>query len=383
MHFRICLIKFIAGNFCLLIPFLCKHVNEVDLYSDFTLQSADVTPGNSYNIDLDLGTCHTLGFALEDIANIYIDWNIDGDFDDINETIATISPTQSPSSHTINFSVPANAIPGQSRLRIVMQNYQYQPTNQADDCSNNTAWFGETEDYTIVITGSVATPVTYLWSDGQTTQTATNLSSGTYLVTITDANGCSATETAIVGGSSNVSVTASGSQTICNGAVPNSLSATSSSIGNYSWSPASDFVDPNVQNPIFISGLTSSTTYTCTFTSGGCVATDVVTITVNPLPIATLSVIPNPACLGESITLSATTSIPVGLYRFQYNSGGVWINMTNPGMVTTNPQTYNNISATTQFRVRVREDNGCNTGLWSPVIVVPISIVATQPINHN
>ena len=57
--------------------------------------------------------------------------------------------------------------------------------------------------------------------------------------------------------------------------------------------------------------------------------------------------------------------------------------MTNPGMVTSNPQTYNNISATTQFRVRVREDNGCNTGLWSPVILVPISIVATQPINHN
>jgi len=354
-----------------------------NLYSDFTLQSADVTPGNSYNIDLDLGTCHTGGFALEDIANIYIDWNIDGDFDDINETIATIPPTQSPSSHTINFTVPANAIPGQSRMRIVMQNYQYQPTNQADDCSNNTAWFGETEDYTIVITGSVATPVTYLWSDGQTTQTATNLSSGTYLVTITDANGCSATETAIVGGSSNVSVTASGSQTICNGAVPNSLSATSSSSGNYSWSPASDFVDPNVQNPIFSSGLTSSTTYTCTFISGGCVATDVVTITVNPLPTATLSAIPNPACLGESITLFATTSIPVSLYRFQYNTGGVWINMTNPGMVTTNPQTYNSISATTQFRVRVREDNGCNTGLWSPVIVVPISLVATQPINHN
>ena len=28
-------------------------------------------------------------------------------------------------------------------------------------------------------------------------------------------------------------------------------------------------------------------------------------------------------------------------------------------------------------------DNGCGTGPWSPVISVPISIVATQPINHN
>src|SRR6185369_3784070 len=32
---------------------------------------------------------------------------------------------------------------------------------------------------------------TYLWSNGQTTQTATGLSAGTYTVTVTDNNGCS------------------------------------------------------------------------------------------------------------------------------------------------------------------------------------------------
>lgn len=36
---------------------------------------------------------------------------------------------------------------------------------------------------------------TYLWSDGQTTQTATNLCPGSYNVLITDANGCSGTST--------------------------------------------------------------------------------------------------------------------------------------------------------------------------------------------
>ncbi|MAR39731.1 MAG: hypothetical protein CMD22_03450 [Flavobacteriales bacterium] len=357
-------------------------------YFDFTSMSADVTPGNTYNLTLDLGTCNFAGMNgsaqyLEDRANIYIDWNIDGDFNDINELVGQVNPTQSPSTHTIPITVPFAAIPGQSRMRIVAQNYQHQNTNQSLACDYQSAYFGETEDYTIVVTGSVATPVTYLWSDGQTTQTATNLSAGTYTMTITDANGCTATETAIVGGPSNVSVTTSGSQTICSGAVPNSLSATSSSIGNYSWSPASDFVDPNVPNPIFSSGITSSTTYTCTFNSGGCVATDVVTITVNPLPTATLSTIPNPACLGESIILTASTSLPVNRYRFQFNNGGGWINMTSPGMSTSNPQIYNNISSTTQFRVKVKEDNGCNAGPWSPVVLVPISIVATQPINHN
>ncbi len=35
---------------------------------------------------------------------------------------------------------------------------------------------------------------TYLWSDGQKAQTATNLASGTYSIMVTDANGCTATE---------------------------------------------------------------------------------------------------------------------------------------------------------------------------------------------
>ena len=356
-----------------------------NLYSDFTTQSADVTPGNSYTLDIDLGTCHIGGFALVDIANIFVDWNIDGDFDDVNEIIATIDPTQSPSSHTINFIVPTNAIPGQSRMRVVMQNNQYQPSNQADDCINNIAWFGETEDYTIVVTGSVATPVTYLWSDGQTTQTATNLSAGTYYIIITDANGCSATDTAMVAGQSNVSVTASGTQTICNGGVPLPLSSTSPNNGvNYSWSPSSDFLNSNVQNPVFSNGLINTTTYTVTCTSvNGCISTDQVTITVNPIPTSILSTVPNPACLGDDIVLTASTSIPVNRYKFQYNMGSAWVNISTPSFNIINPVTFSNISTTTQFRVKVREDNGCTNSIWSPIITVPINTIVTPPISHN
>ena len=133
-----------------------------------------------------------------------------------------------------------------------------------------------------------------------------------------------------------------------------------------------------LQNPVFAFGLTSSTTYTCTFTSGSCTATDTVLITVNPIPTATLLAIPNPACIGDDIVLTSTTSIPVNYYRFQYNNGGGWINITNPGMSTINPQTYNNIIQSTQFRVKVREDNGCTTSSWSPTITVPITSITTS-----
>lgn len=354
-----------------------------NVYSDFTSLSADLTPGNNYTLNLDLGSCHINGLTLTDLVKVYVDWNIDGDFDDTGELISQVLPTLSPSNHSLSFNVPANAIPGQSRMRIVMQNYDLQPNNQANSCDNNSAWFGETEDYTIVVAGSVATPVSYLWSDGQTTQTSTNLSAGTYTVTITDANGCSAIDTAIIVNNGSISVIATVSQTVCNGGIPASLNASSSSTGSYFWTPASDFVNPNIANPIFVNGLTSTTVYTCTFSSSGCVVTDTVTVTVNPLPTVTLSVIPNPACVGENILLTAITSIPVNKFRFQHNIGGGWINMTSPGMGNNNPITYNNITNTTQFRVRVREGTGCGTGPWSPIILVPISVIATQPINHN
>ena len=71
----------------------------------------------------------SIRFCFIDFAKIYIDWNIDGDFDDLNELVGQINPTQSPSIHAINFAVPSNAIPGYIGMRIVAQNFQYQPNN--------------------------------------------------------------------------------------------------------------------------------------------------------------------------------------------------------------------------------------------------------------
>ena len=48
-----------------------------------------------------------------------------------------------------------------------------------------------------------------------------------------------------------------------------------------------------------------------------------------------------------------------------------------------NPLIYNNISQSTDFRVKVREANGCNASSWSQVITVPIVTFNTLPIWHN
>jgi hypothetical protein len=51
---------------------------------------------------------------------------------------------------------------------------------------------------TVVPTNGSA-PFTYEWSDGQTTPLASNLSAGSYVVTVTDADGCESTDTVSVG----------------------------------------------------------------------------------------------------------------------------------------------------------------------------------------
>ena len=126
-------------------------VSQCNAYSDYTSFSADVTAGNSYTLNVNLGTCSSQGTAWTDLANVYVDWNIDGDFNDANELVAQINPVLSPSSHILTFTVPINATPGQCRMRIVSQNDDFQPTNRAQACDDESSYFGETEDYTVNI----------------------------------------------------------------------------------------------------------------------------------------------------------------------------------------------------------------------------------------
>ena len=72
------------------------------------------------------------------------------------------------------------------------------------------------------------------------------------------------------------------------------------------------------------------------------------------------------------------------MYKFQYNTGSGWINMSTPAFDIINPVTFSNISTTTQFRVKVREYNGCINSSWSPIITVPVNITPIiGPIWHN
>ena len=132
----------------------------------------------------------------------------------------------------------------------------------------------------------------YSWNNGATTAEIRPTEAGTYTVTVTDDNGCTATKSTTLTVNPLPVGTISGRTSICSG---NSTTLTASGANSYTWSTGA--TTPT---------LTTSTagTYTCTFRNTyGCTSTQDVTISVFTAPTITgISAI----CSGNSTTLTAS-----------------------------------------------------------------------------
>ncbi|MBL0328955.1 MAG: gliding motility-associated C-terminal domain-containing protein [Bacteroidetes bacterium] len=166
---------------------------------------------------------------------------------------------------------------------------------------------------TVVAAGGVG-GYTYLWSDGQTTATASNLIPGLYCVTVTDANGCFDSICLTVPNTPGVSATIASTVVTCNGLCDGTATVTASlGVTPYSYLWNSGQTTPG------ITGLCPGS-YTCTITdASGCTITASTTITQPPVilinPIAPVTI-----CIGQSTTLTATATggHPLGGYTFNW-----------------------------------------------------------------
>ncbi|HKR03846.1 MAG TPA: choice-of-anchor L domain-containing protein [Bacteroidia bacterium] len=139
---------------------------------------------------------------------------------------------------------------------------------------------------------------TYLWSNGNTTQTVIVNSSGTYTVTVTMA-GCSASGSVLVTVNSLPVIVLSNDVAICTG---NSTNLSASGGVNYSWTPSNGLSSTTISNPV--ANPTSTTTYTVTVTdANSCSASKSVTVTVNALPVIT-TIADTVICEGNSVSLT-------------------------------------------------------------------------------
>jgi gliding motility-associated-like protein len=166
----------------------------------------------------------------------------------------------------------------------------------------------------VTLTSSIA--ASYNWTNGDTTQAITVKDTGSYAVTVTNINGCSATSTATTitfnpqPTSPTVSVT---DDTICRGA-STVISATNSSGSNVVYTFYNAATGGNVigVSPLSISPLITTTYYLEVSNQYGCIYNNSrvpVTIVVRDAPAILGINSPNDTlCYGDSTTLTANVS---------------------------------------------------------------------------
>ena len=160
-------------------------------------------------------------------------------------------------------------------------------------------------------------PFTYIWSNGQTSFTATNLSAGNYSVTITDSNGCIVTSNAQINEPVTLNQSTSSTDTKCYG----SCDGTATVIPNGGTSPYTYlWNDPLAQTTTTASGLCAGS-YTISITdNNGCIST-ANQIVVEPSQLA-LSETHSDANCGQADGM-ANVTVTGGIlpYTFQWSNG--------------------------------------------------------------
>jgi hypothetical protein len=167
---------------------------------------------------------------------------------------------------------------------------------------------------TVTVVGGTA-PFTYAWSNNQTTATATGLVAAVYNVTITDANGCSITNTGTVGQPAPIALAATSVSDTLTGSIGSaSVTATGGTAPyTYAWSDG--------QTTATATGLAMGT-YTVTVTdANGCTQTASAVVddfvgTTRIDYVTNVSIYPNPTSGNTVIDLelSQNADIAVSIY---------------------------------------------------------------------
>jgi Secretion system C-terminal sorting domain/SprB repeat len=234
-------------------------------------------------------------------------------------------------------------------------------------------------------TGGVGT-LTYNWTPGNPTgdgtASVTNLSAGSYSCTVTDANGCTASQTVTIT-QPNVLVSTITSQTnvSCfagtNGAASILVSGGTTAY-SYNWTPG----NPTGDGTANVTGLTAGT-WTCTITdANGCTASQSVTIT----QAAAINNAQNISiCAGQTLVIGTNSYATSGIYTdvlaaINGCDSTVTTNLTvNPLIDLTTTTSGNSITANTSPADYQWID--CNNG--NSILVGAISQVYTSTANGN
>jgi len=228
--------------------------------------------------------------------------------------------------------------------------------------------FGTATGQGIVIPSGGTTSYSYQWlPNGGTGASANGLSAGTYSITVTDANGCTAISSVSIIQPSPLVLTASGATTICLG--QNTTLSANASGGTagyvYNWSGVGSG-STQVVSP------TTTTVYDVIATdANGCVSNiSTVAINVTSLTASNLMITPPISiCNGNSTSISANVSGNTGPVTITWNNALG----TGNGPFTVSP------SVTTNYIVTVTD--ACNNSITGtvPVTVHQLPVINLSP----
>ena len=219
---------------------------------------------------------------------------------------------------------------------------------------------GSTASITTTVSGGTG-PYSYWWGAGVVTANRTNVSAGTYHVTVTDAKGCTATMSATVAAYTPVSLSVVTEQNYCYGDTFGSVAETAHN-GNapyhYLW---------NTGDTTSSIGSLSGGNYTVTVTdNNGCTISQTSAIADPPFPIVVNSTISDVSCYGlsnGSIALNPANGHPPYTYKWS----GLGTSPTVSGL------------ATGTYTVSINDSWGCTVTatftVTQPALITPVTTV--------
>ncbi|MBP7822072.1 MAG: hypothetical protein KA010_04060, partial [Saprospiraceae bacterium] len=210
---------------------------------------------------------------------------------------------------------------------------------------------------------ATATGVTYLWSNGGTTAAISNLSAGTYTVTVTSTtSSCTATCSSIVASTTTPPSVTCNKVDNTNCTTPNGSATASASGVTYAWS--------NGGTTATINNLSAGTyTVTVTSTTTGCTATCSTTVATTTTPPSVTCTPTQPTCLTPtSGSVAASASGGTGTLSYTWSNGGSSSSISGLGAGT--------------YSVTVSDQNNC-TSTCSSVLNAPTGCCSITSITAS
>lgn len=202
------------------------------------------------------------------------------------------------------------------------------------------------------------------WSTTETSSMISVASSGSYTVTYTDNNGCTASSVptvVTVNAAPAISMGIANNPTTCATAT-GSIEVSGTGNGDILWGGTASGSMTNVTLPYTISGLTAGS-YNITFTDGnGCVSNTVTQALTDPTPPATPTISVGGSttfCEGQSVVLTSSA-----------NSGNGWTNGAGTNSIT--------VTTSGNYAVTVTDNAGCSAS--SSPVTVTVNPLPTAPV---